>query len=235
MEEALSFAPDHIKILYDLSELYSADPYGNSAKQRENYTLKLVEKTPGNLVPKLNLTEIYIKNGETDKALEQLEVILKQFPEFPREAVAFYDKTLALLKKNDKENAFIQFTVFHNYLKVTSPYQAGMQDLKGPGGSLIGFPLITFDQKGSTLEVDSRSLLDIIKFTDVTSSAGLDIVAPGEAGFRLYITILRLLIMTGMMMLTFMPAATTKHLLHINTTCLITIWDVSVMSQPGWE
>jgi tetratricopeptide (TPR) repeat protein len=180
LEEALTFAPDHIKILYDLSELYSADPSENSVKQRENYTLKLVEKAAGNLVPHLNLTEIYIKNGETDKALGQLEVIQKQFPEFPREAIAFYDKTLTLLKKNDKENAFIQFTVFHNYLKVTSPYQAGMQDLKGPGGSLIGFPLITFDQKGSAIEVDGGSILDIIKFTDVTSSAGLDIIAPGK-------------------------------------------------------
>lgn len=184
LEEALTFAPDHIKILYDLSELFSAIPGDESGKQRENYTLKLAGKAPGNLVPQLNLTEIYIRNGETDKALEQLEVIHKQFPEFPKEAIPFFDKTLSLLKKKDKENAVIQFTIFHNYLKVTSPYQAGIMDLKGPGGSLIGFPLITFDQKSSSLEADNRSLLDIIKFTDVTSSAGLDVLVSDEPDAR---------------------------------------------------
>ena len=63
------------------------------------YLLKLVGKAQGNIVPKLNLTEIYIRNGETDKAVEQLEIIHKQFPEFPKEAVDYYDKTLVLLKK----------------------------------------------------------------------------------------------------------------------------------------
>jgi hypothetical protein len=49
-------------------------------------------------------------------------------------------------------------------------------DLKGPGGSLIGFPLITFDQQSSSRIIENESLLDVIKFTDVTTSAGLDIV-----------------------------------------------------------
>ncbi|MCX6254644.1 MAG: FG-GAP-like repeat-containing protein [Bacteroidia bacterium] len=176
LKDALTFAPDHIKILYDLSELYSVESDKESQKQRENYVLQLVEKAPGNLVPHLNLTEIYIRNGDTDKAIEQMEIIQKQFPEFPKEAIDYYNKTLSLLKKQDKENAIIQFTIFHNYLKVTSPYQAGIMDLKGPGGSLIGFPLITFDQKTSSQASQNKSLLDVIKFTDVTTSAGLNIV-----------------------------------------------------------
>ncbi|MEI8224521.1 MAG: FG-GAP-like repeat-containing protein [Bacteroidota bacterium] len=183
LKEALTFAPDHIKILYDLSELYSAGSDNESQKQRENYILKLVEKAPGNIVPQLNLIEIYIRKGDTDKAIEQMEIIHKQFPEFPKEAINYYDKTISSLKKTDKENAIIQFTIFHNYLKVTSPYQAGIMDLKGPGGSLIGFPLITFAQKSSSLLIENESLLDVIKYTDITSSAGLSIVpafADGE-------------------------------------------------------
>ncbi len=176
LKEALQFAPDHIKILYDLSELYSVGSDEESQKQRENFTLQLVEKAPGNIVPHLNLTEIYIRNGDTDKATEQMEIIHKQFPEFPKEAIDYYDKTLLLLKKPDKENAIIQFTIFHNYLKVTSPYQAGIMELKGPGGSLIGFPLITFDQQSASQISENKSLLDVIKFTDVTTSAGLNIV-----------------------------------------------------------
>ena len=175
LKEALKFAPDHIKILYDLTELYSFQSDEESVQQRKNFLLQLVEKAPGNLVPQLNLTEIYIRSGETDKATEKLETIHKQFPEFPKEAIDYYNKTLTLLKKKDKDNAIIQFTIFHNYLKVTSPYQAGIMDLKGPGGSLIGFPLITYDQQPVTQGGEEKSLLDIIKFTDATASAGLSI------------------------------------------------------------
>ena len=175
LKDALTFAPDHIKILYDLTELYAVMPDEKSQSERKDYLLRLAEKASGNLVPKLNLTDIYIRNGETDKALEQLEIIHKQFPEFPKEAVDYYNKTLSLLRKHDKDNALIQFTIFHNYLKVTSPYQAGIMDLKGPGGSLIGFPLITYDKQATGQSTPNKSLLDVIKFTDATASAGLSL------------------------------------------------------------
>jgi tetratricopeptide (TPR) repeat protein len=176
LKEALTFAPDHIKILYDLSELYASGTDEQSRQQHKIYLLQLVEKVPANLVPQLNLTDIYINEGENDKAIAQLETIHRRFPEFPKEAIDYFNNTLSLLKKNDKAKALVQFTIFHNYLKVTSPYQAGIMDLKGPGGSLIGFPLITYDQQSSTQPVENKSLLDVIKFTDATSSAGLNIV-----------------------------------------------------------
>ncbi len=176
LNDALKFSPDHIKILYDLSELYSAGNDENSREQREKCILSLVEKAPGNLVPYLNLIDIYIKNKNTDKALELLETVKKQFPEFPREAVDYYNKSISFLRKGDSENALIQFTIFHNYMKVTSPYQAGIMDLKGPGGSLIGFPVITFDQQSSPLLEGSKTQPEAIKFTNVTSSAGLSII-----------------------------------------------------------
>ena len=189
LKDALKFAPDHVKILYDLSELYSITPDVDSREQRKNYLLHLVQKAPGNLVPQLSLIDIHIRNGETDKATELLESIKKQFPEFPKEAVDYYNKTLLLLKKKDKDNAIIQFTIFHNYLKVTSPYQAGIMDLKGPGGSLIGFPLITYDQQPVTTTGVNKSILDVIKFTDATESAGLGIVKKNkEESSRKYST-----------------------------------------------
>jgi len=173
LTSALSFAPDHIKILYNLSELYAAGPDAESQKQRQKYLAQLVEKAPGNIVPRLSLTETFVKNGDADKAIEQLEIIHKQFPEFPKEAVEYFDKTISLLKKKDQQNSFVQFSIFHNYIKVTSPYQAGILEFKGPGGNLIGFPLITYDQQSNSQTIEGKSLLDVIKFTDITSSAGL--------------------------------------------------------------
>ena len=182
LKGALTFAPDHVKILYALSELSALATDEESQKLRENCLLRLIGIAQGNIVPLLTLTEIYIKKGETDKAIERLEIIQKQFPEFPKEAISYYDKTLSLLKKQDTENSIIQFTIFHNYLKVTAPYQAGIMDLKGPGGSLIGFPLITFDKQASTRTGENKALLDVIKFTDVTISAGLNVIPGFDEG-----------------------------------------------------
>ena len=176
LKKALQSAPDHVKVLYELTEIYATRSDEESQKMREEYMVKLTEKAPGNIVPRLNLTDIYIRKGNFDAALEQLEIIQRQFPEFPKEAVDYYDNTVSLLMKNDLQNAIIQFTIFHNYLKVTPPYQAGIMDLKGPGGSLIGFPLITFDQKTSQKTTDSGTQAEVIQFVNVTSSAGLDIV-----------------------------------------------------------
>ena len=176
LTEALIISPGHIQILHDLSELYSIESDKKSQNKRKNYLLQLVEKAPGNIVPHLNLSEVYIQNGDSDKAIELLEIIHKQFPEFPKEAIDYYDKTISLLKKQDKEKAIIQFIIFHNYLKVSFPYQAGIIELNGPGGSFIGFPLITYDLQLSLMGVENKSLLDVIKFTEITTSAGLDIV-----------------------------------------------------------
>lgn len=176
LKEALKFAPGHLQVLYDLSELYALNTDVKSVNQRRDVLITLITSAPGNLVPYLNLIDILIRQGETDKALEQLEIIKKQFPEFPKEAIDFYNKTLTALRKNDKENAVMNFTIFHNYMKVSSPYQAGIMDLKGPGGSLIGFPVITFDRQTSLETEVNGSILDLMKFTNVSASAGLSII-----------------------------------------------------------
>ncbi|HAM10683.1 MAG: hypothetical protein A2X04_07030 [Bacteroidetes bacterium GWF2_41_9] len=182
LTEALVFAPDHIKSLYDLSELYSSGDDTDSKKHYESCLSRMVQLAPGNIVPRLGLVEVFIKNGEPDKAVEQLEIIRQQFPEFPGPSVEYFDKTLGDLRRNDIENAILNFTVFNNFLKVTSPYQAGIMDLKGPGGSLIGFPLITFDEQAVLAFSEERSILDAITFSDVTASAGLDIIPVAAVG-----------------------------------------------------
>ena len=180
LEQAIRFSPGHVKSLYHLTELYASLTDDESIKNRHKYADALVESAPGNIVPRLNLIEILILQVLTDKALEQMEALHQIFPEFPKEAIEYYDKTITALQVQDVENASVSFMIFHNYLKVTSPYQAGILDLKGPGGSLIGFPVITFDQQqGSTRIMDWEAVLEAIKFTDITSSAGLDILDAG--------------------------------------------------------
>jgi len=188
LEEALSFAPMHVKVLYHLTELYSAEMGPGALEIRGNYLVKLIEAAPGNLVPRLNLTDMFIRNGESDKALEQLEIIKKQFPEFPKESVEYFDRTFKSLRSQGRENPVTDFVIFHNYLKVTPPYQAGMMELRGPGGSLIGFPVITLDQQISTRRSEDESLLNVMKYTDASASAGLGIIGGfGEGEYPEYI------------------------------------------------
>jgi hypothetical protein len=176
LQKALTLSPGHVKVLYDLTEIIATRQDTQSQMMRTQYLVELKKKAPGNLVPQLNLTDIYIRKGNFDTAIAELEVIKKQYPDFPAEAVEYYNNALKFLKKGDRDNAIIQFTVFHNYLKVTSPYQAGIMDLKGPGGSLIGFPLITFDQQASGSESNNSSKAGIVTFKDVSATVGIDIL-----------------------------------------------------------
>ena len=174
LQEGLKASPNHIKTLYDISEIYSTGTDKASGEQRELYTRKLVGSAPANVVPRLNLIDLLIRKGNYDEVISNLEILKKQYPEFPKEAAEYYNRTMTALRSKAKENALNSFTIFHNYIKVTAPYQAGMMDLKGPGGSLVGFPLISFDEDSFTQTVASKGGTTVIKFTNATSSAGLD-------------------------------------------------------------
>jgi len=180
LEKIMEFSPGHVKSLYNLTELYASIPGEGSVLKRLEYTRILVEKVPGNIVPRLNLVEILIGEGSAVEAREQLEQIEQVFPEFPKEAVEYFNQSQVGLKSGDATAASTPFMIFHNYLKVTTPYQAGMMDLKGPGGALVGSPVVTFDQQQMGFQAaDWESVLAAIKFTDITSTAGLDFLLAG--------------------------------------------------------
>jgi len=178
MKEALRYSPSHVKTLYNITEVYATNTDANSAGQREIYLKKLAESAPANVVPRLNLTDVLIRKGDYDRALEQMEILKRQYPEFPAEAGDYYTRALNLLRKKDQKAAVTSFTIFHNFLKVSAPYQAGIMDLKGPGGSLVGFPLITFDQSTISQTSETGKSAEAVHYTNATSSAGLDIIKP---------------------------------------------------------
>jgi hypothetical protein len=181
LEKVLRFSPGHVKSLYQLTELYSTSTDQKSLDLRRKYLDELVKNAPANIVPRLNLIELLIRIGQFDQALEQMEKLQQLFPEFPKESIEFHDKTISALQAGNGNEAITSFMIFHNYLKVTSPYQAGIMDLKGPGGSLIGFPVITFDQAKNAVRIaDWQTLLEAIKFTDITSMASLDFLMAGQ-------------------------------------------------------
>jgi len=182
LEKIMQFSPGHVKSLYNLTELYATLQGQQSMQKRLDFTKQLIEKVPGNIVPRLNLIEILIMEDKPDPALEQMEEIQQIFPVFPKEAVEYFDQSLAALRSGSAKTASTSFMIFHNYLKVTTPYQAGMMDLKGPGGALVGSPVVTFDQQQLGFQsADWEAVLAAIKFTDITSTAGVGFLLEKEA------------------------------------------------------
>ncbi len=176
LKEVIKISPDNIKALYSLADLYSRATDRKSLQTRKKYLEEVVKNTPANVVPRLQLIEVMIRLGDTDSALKQLETIQKIFPEPPKEALAYYIKTLKLLRENKPEEALTSMRIFHNFIKLSNPYQAGVQELKGPGGALIGFPVITFGEPVSAITREGETVLEALRFTDVTETAGLNII-----------------------------------------------------------
>ncbi len=148
LKNIIQFAPNHVKTLYSLAEFYGKASDPKSLRVREEYLSKVAELAPQNIIPKLELIKIALRNDKPDEVLKHLEAIRQQYPEFPEEAQVFYDKTLEALHAGKREDALGAARTLHNFLKITSPYQAGMHDLKERGG-LIGFPVIIVNDVNS--------------------------------------------------------------------------------------
>jgi len=174
LETTLEFAPNDPKVLYQLADLYAKNQDEASRTKRIEYLTDVVAASPQNIVPRLQLIEMLLQKGDADEALKNLEEIGQQFPEFTPEAAEFYQKTMDALHNGDAKEALTSLLIFHNFLKLTTPYQSGIKDLKGPGGALIGFPVISFSETTTSFIQEGESLLDAMRFTDVTSTAGLD-------------------------------------------------------------
>ena len=186
LEENLKLDPENLKTLYSLAEYYAKKQDETGKTKHEAYLRQLVDMSPENIVPRLQLTETLIDEGKSDAALAQLEEIPRLYPDFPEEAKSFYENAVSLLRTGKSAEAQTPMRIFHNFFKVSSIYQSGIQELKGPGGELVGIPLITMGDAINTFIQEGESVLESIRFTDVTETVGLD-VAAGVTGKALMV------------------------------------------------
>jgi len=176
LEESIEVDPDHVQTLYSLAESYGGSTDKYSMDQWEKYLVKAVEAAPANIVPRLHLIEVLLRNGKPDKALSHLEEIKSLYPESPNDAAAYYQSALESLHASDTEEALTNVLIYHNFLKLTNPYQSGIAQVKGSTGSSVGIPVVTFSEAAQVFLQEGESILDALRFTDVTASAGLDAV-----------------------------------------------------------
>lgn len=176
LEKNIELNPEHVQTLYSLAEKFEGSSEMNSMNQWETYLAKVVEVSPANLTARLHLTEVLLRNKKHDEALNNLEEVARIFPDFPSDAKEYYSKALAALHANNEEEALTNVLIFHNYMKITNPYQKAMTELKGTKSTTVGVPVITFSQPVAAFLNEGESILDAIYFTDVSAAAGLDII-----------------------------------------------------------
>ncbi len=176
LESTLKTTPDHNRSLYKLAQVQLKSTEPEAAQKAQGFLAQVAKSLPANLPARLQLIEITLRNGDSDQALMNMEEIRRQLPELPSESADFFQKAIALMQAEKAQDALVPTMIFHNFMRVTPLYQAGIQALKGPAGPLMGMPLLSFSLDISIQMQEQEAILDAIRFTDATEGAGLNVV-----------------------------------------------------------
>ncbi len=129
LNEIIQKNPKNAMAYYMLSELDSN--FANLASQR-NYLLKVRELVPANIVPCIELSKLFAKTGKTDSSLYYLQTVKKIAPAFSKAAQIAYEKATSLLQSGQPGQAVIYLQQFHELMKITPEYGAGLDEIEIP-------------------------------------------------------------------------------------------------------
>ena len=176
LERSLVDNPRHSKSLYKIAQLYArfSDDESRWGKMKE-YLGKFVDYMPGNIAVRLQLIEVLVRTGNADGAVAHLEEIRRQVPDLPEEATEFYDQSFSLLKAATPRKALGPILAVLNLLKPLPLYQAGIYAVRGPAETSVGFPITIFSERISRQMQRRETVVTAVRFTDVTTSVGLDV------------------------------------------------------------
>ena len=171
-------------VLYALAELDAGNPDSASVRRYEDRLRDVLAVAPANLAVRLKLTQAFARRGKADSAIRQLEEVRRIPPELPKEARTYLDSTIHLLRAGKLEQAGTTLDRFVSLMEVTAPYQASLDEVKWTEGPIAGRPVLTFVPKNfiSLRTVRERTSVDLAKFTDATSDAGLGAAEGSGAG-----------------------------------------------------
>src|SRR6185436_5617211 len=163
------------RVLYALAEL-EAPRNGTAAGAGYEPRLRdVLAVAPANLVARMELATSLARTGQADSAVQQLEEVRRIPPELPKEARVYLDSTIQLLRAGNLPQATTTLERLNALVEVTAPYQASLDDVKSPEGPIAGRAIINFAPKEfiSIHGTRDRAAVDVAKFVDATSDAGL--------------------------------------------------------------
>jgi len=174
LEKIIEQTPDYAKAYYSLAQLYAKNSVDDAALEKQEAQLTtLVEIVPANAVARIQLIEVLAKNQKTDECLKHLDELQEIIPVFPSDSEEHYHKAKQLLNSHNPAEALKPIRLFHNSMKLTTAYLSGNQQIKGPGGEYIGFPVITTSQSVAPLISEGQSVIDIMRFAEASSVTDL--------------------------------------------------------------
>ncbi len=172
--------PEHVRTIYALAELFGRSGTAEGLRRRAEYLREVVSLDPANVAARLQLAETLLRVGEADAATAELEELRSQAPEFPAAPAAAFREALTLMRTGRTDEAPGSLASFGAYFEITPTYQAAMEDLRGPPGTLVGIPNFTFSHEFSLRVLEEEAVLEVLRFTDATAVAGLDVIPTRE-------------------------------------------------------
>ncbi len=181
LERALAGAPEHLRALYALASLDADSISVSAARRRAEVLGRIVALAPGNVAARVEEVAALAQAGALDTLATRLEELRQIVPELPVEGAQLLAAALDAARAGDAQAARGAALAFQNVMRTTPAYQQGLIDLRGPGGVLVGFPVVTFSQALAGEARDEEAVLAAIRFTDATETVGLPAM-PGAGG-----------------------------------------------------
>jgi tetratricopeptide (TPR) repeat protein len=163
------------RVLYALAELEAQGSDTGSLRRRGELLARVLAVSPANVAVRSELADVLVRRARADSAVQQLEEIRRIPPAPPAEALAPMDSAIRLLQGGRLAEARGPLDRIIELLRVTSPYQASLSEVKGADGPLVGRPVLTFKPTHliTLRRTQEQSTADSVRFVDITDEAGL--------------------------------------------------------------
>ena len=161
--------PQHVPSQYKLAQMTLRSTDSDRYQKAEISLSAILSAAPANLPARLYLAETFVRNDKPKQAIEQLREIRQLVAVLPPGAERYQEATLNALTASNSVESLSSLIAFHNFLKPTPVYQAGIVELSGPGGALMGFPVTHFSSRISH-QVQSKPL-EYIRFVAAGTTA----------------------------------------------------------------
>jgi hypothetical protein len=174
LEQLRRDSTGNARVLYALAEIEGEQRDSGAAGRYQDRLRDALSVAPANLAVRLKLLDAFSRSGESDSAVRQLEEIRRLPPELPKEARAYLDSSIQLLRAGKLAQSRGTLDHFLSLAEVTTPYQASLDDVKWTEGPIAGRAVLAFAPKSfiSLHGVRERTTVDVAKFVDATDEAG---------------------------------------------------------------
>ena len=183
LEQLERAQPRDARVLYALASLESRDTAASPSAALEDRLRQVLAIVPSNVAVRLQLTDVFVRRGEADSAVRQLEEFRRLRPEPPDEARLLVEQSIQLLRAGKIADARAVAARLIHLMEVTAPYQAALANVKWFDAPIVGRPVLTF-QPQSVIQRRGTgvvSTIDSIRFVDVTTETGLPDPDPAPA------------------------------------------------------